>query len=160
MFKKTQIKQKTQNFSKLYGVKISTICSKFSGLNKVTLNSQIKVKTRYSKWARSQSKRTSFVDHIKWTMDDVMKLESIIGLREALYIQRIVLRWSEKRNNWEKIRVGDQIGVEKTKLKWRTGKWRRLTWWPTTATQTIIFTGEVSRPVMVYVALDAPARTE
>jgi hypothetical protein len=157
MFKNSQIKQKNSKFLKTMGVKISTICRKFSGLNKVTLNSQIKVKT---KWARSQSKRTSFVDHIKWTMDDVMKLESIIGLREALYIQRIVLRWSEKRNNWEKIRVGDQIGVEKTKLKWRTGKWRRLTWWPTTATQTIIFTGEVSRPVMVYVALDAPARTE
>lgn len=52
--------------------------------------------------------RTSLIDHIERAMDDVMKLESIISLGEALYVQRIVLHSPE---NLERKKKGKKIRV-------------------------------------------------
>lgn len=39
-----------------------------------------------------REKKTSFVNNVQWAMNNVMKLEGIISLREALNVQRIILQ--------------------------------------------------------------------
>lgn len=72
-------------------------------------------------------------------MDNVMELESIIGLREALNVQRVVLfAPAESKKDHKSFLINIyEISLGSIKYGVRGGR----TWWPTTATQTIIFDG-------------------
>ena len=87
---------------------------------------------RSEKWNRVMGNGfTSFVDDVEGTVYDVVKLESIIGFREALYVQRIVL---SKLWKYEILFCTFWGVYGKREISVGEG----CTWWPTTATQTIM----------------------
>ena len=81
---------------------------------------------------------TSFVDDVEGTVYDVVELESIIGFREALYVQRIVL---SKLWKYEILFCTFWGVYGKREISVGEG----CTWWPTTATQTIMALRERER---------------
>jgi hypothetical protein len=45
----------------------------------------------YGSWTRSEYSITSLVDDVERAVDDVVELEGVVGLGEALYVKRVVL---------------------------------------------------------------------
>jgi hypothetical protein len=76
---------------------------------------------------------TSLVDDVERAVDDVVELEGVVRLREALQVQRIVLQHRRKSSRRDRIRADLH-----DRTRGPSGAVRILTWWPTTATQTIM----------------------